>query len=199
MRLNIQAADAATCPTFATNGTDLQYNPDFAATLTDPELLGVVAHEVIHCALGHPYRCAGRDIKEWNVAADYAANPLLIKAGFTLPAGSLIDPNYDGLSAEQIYSKRRRPDPKAPPQPEPPRRRPTSRTRTRTTSNPDPEPRTRTPRPIRTHPQTPTPRRTARHRPRTDQETARRAQRAVSPRRRPTPPRTTPAAPDRTA
>ncbi len=73
--------------------------------LTPPELERTLAHEVLHCALGHQCRRGGRDPELWNRAADFAINPLLIANGFTLPAGALIDPAFENLSAEEIYAR----------------------------------------------------------------------------------------------
>ena len=39
----------------------------------------------------------------WNEAADYAINPVLTEAGFVLPGTPLLDPQYRGMTAEQIY------------------------------------------------------------------------------------------------
>jgi predicted metal-dependent peptidase len=72
--------------TLATDGRRLAYRPDFVTTLTPDELLGVVAHEVLHNALAHHARRDWREPRRWNVACDLAVNPLL-DAGFALPAG----------------------------------------------------------------------------------------------------------------
>jgi predicted metal-dependent peptidase len=45
------------------------------------------------------------ELLRWNIACDYAINPLLAEAGFEMPAGVLLDPAYTGLSAENIYDK----------------------------------------------------------------------------------------------
>jgi predicted metal-dependent peptidase len=92
-------------PTMATDGARIVYNPGFVGHLTAAELEGTLAHEVLHCALGHQCRRGGRDPELWNRAADLAINPLLIASGFTLPAGALIDPAFDHLSAEEIYAR----------------------------------------------------------------------------------------------
>ena len=91
-------------PTMATNGKVIKYNPDFVAKLTQPELVGVMAHEVMHTAALHHTRRGVRQPRLWNIAADYAINGLLIRAGFTLPQGALIDARFDGKGAEEIYS-----------------------------------------------------------------------------------------------
>jgi predicted metal-dependent peptidase len=92
-------------PTMATDGTRVVYNPSFVDELSPAELEGALAHEVIHCALGHQCRRGGRDPELWNRAADFAINPLLLANGFTLPGGALIDPAFDNLSAEEIYAR----------------------------------------------------------------------------------------------
>jgi predicted metal-dependent peptidase len=97
-------------PTAATNGKDLIYNPDFIAGLGQNALIGLLAHEVMHLALGHHTRRNERDPELWNVACDAAINPLLTEAGFSLPADG-IQPGSGplasapaGLSAEQYYA-----------------------------------------------------------------------------------------------
>ncbi len=89
--------------TMATDGQVILFNPDFVSQLTDAELRGVVAHEVMHCANLHHVRFGARDHDLWNQATDYAINADLISAGFALPAGALLRPEFNGLSAESIY------------------------------------------------------------------------------------------------
>lgn len=89
--------------TLATDGKSLFYNPSFVETLSDPELQGVVAHEVMHPASLHHTRRGARDLRAWNTAADFAVNPIIVGAGLTLPEGALISPAYADKSAEEIY------------------------------------------------------------------------------------------------
>jgi len=103
LRLCIQ--EDASCPTACTNGVYIRYNPQFIGGLTDPELTGLVAHEVCHCAAGHFWRRSSRDASRWNVATDYEINSELIRNGFTLPSGDLVDPTMTGQSAETIYDQ----------------------------------------------------------------------------------------------
>ncbi len=92
-------------PTAATDGTKILYNPDFLNKLTVEEIMFVLAHEVMHIALLHPFRREGRDFKKWNQAADHAENHILIDAGFTIPKiGILADPQYKGMHAEKVYA-----------------------------------------------------------------------------------------------
>jgi predicted metal-dependent peptidase len=90
--------------TMATDGISLFYNPEFVETLNAAELTGVLAHEVMHPALQHHTRRGGRDREHWNMACDYAINPLLLDAGLTLPKDVLIDHRFRGMSAERIYN-----------------------------------------------------------------------------------------------
>ena len=71
--------------TMATNGRVIMYNPEFVERLTAAELEAVVAHETLHCALGHHCRRGERDPELWNEAADLAINPILVANKFTLP------------------------------------------------------------------------------------------------------------------
>jgi predicted metal-dependent peptidase len=101
MRLHITES---ACKTMQTDGTRLEYNPQFVESISEAELTGVVAHEVLHCALLHPYRIGSRKLPMWNKACDFAVNQMLLDQGFALPAGRLHDPQYQGMSAEQIYA-----------------------------------------------------------------------------------------------
>ena len=89
----------------ATDGRKIAYNPDRVSKLTPAEIEGVLAHEVLHNALGHHCRRGNRDPKLWNRAADYAINPLLINSGLKLPEGALQDSAFTDLSAEEIYAR----------------------------------------------------------------------------------------------
>jgi predicted metal-dependent peptidase len=101
----LKSRESNRVPTMATDGVSLFYNPDFVDTLTSATLAGVLAHEVMHPALQHHVRRAGRDPRRWNEACDYAINPLLIEAGLSLPEGVLVDSRFRGMSAEQIYAR----------------------------------------------------------------------------------------------
>lgn len=107
-------------PTMATNGQRIIYNPGFVEKLSPQELEGVLAHEVLHCALAHHCRRGQRDPGLWNQACDYAVNPILLDNGIVLPAGVLVDPAYRDLSAEEIYARLRKRRENVPPaQPDP--------------------------------------------------------------------------------
>src|SRR5262249_20793082 len=72
---------AGAVPTMATDGQRIVYAPAFVNSLQPAELEAVLAHEVLHCALGHHCRRGQRDPRLWNEAADLAINPLLVANG----------------------------------------------------------------------------------------------------------------------
>jgi predicted metal-dependent peptidase len=100
----LKGRECRSIQTMATDGVSLFYNPEFVETLNAATLAGTLAHEVMHPALHHHVRRYGRDPKRWNVACDFAINPLLVDAGLSLPDGVLIDNRFRGMSAEQIYN-----------------------------------------------------------------------------------------------
>lgn len=88
-----------------TDGHTIAFDPEFTEKCTQDELTAVFAHEVLHCACGHPWRRDARTHERWNHACDYAINAILRDAGFKLPTSALLDPQYDGKFAEWIYDR----------------------------------------------------------------------------------------------
>ena len=105
LSLNLIMVEDNTQPTCATDGTELKWNAGFIAGCSDDEVTFCIAHETMHCAMGHVWRMAGREAMPWNVACDYAINPILIAAGMKIPADCLDDAQYHNMYAEQIYAK----------------------------------------------------------------------------------------------
>jgi len=103
MHLPLVPAVAARCETVATDARAIYYNPAYVASLTLAEAQFVLAHEALHCALGHFARRSHRLRKRWDVACDHAVNLLLIDEGLRAPVGALANPDFRGLSAEEIY------------------------------------------------------------------------------------------------
>ena len=60
LRLKLVPGDL---PTMATDGARIVYNPAFVGELRPAELEGTLAHEVMHCALGHQCRRGERDLR----------------------------------------------------------------------------------------------------------------------------------------
>lgn len=100
----IDATDDPAINTMATDGKRLYYDAKFVAGLSKPEMLFVLAHEIMHNALEHHLRRQSRDHQLWNIACDFAINLELKKAGIgSMPKGGLIDDKFDGMGAEEIY------------------------------------------------------------------------------------------------
>jgi len=103
--LGVRVKPDASVSTMATDGKSILWSPDWVDTIDQEETVGVMAHEVLHIILKHPLRRGNRDPLLWNIATDFAINQILIDAGFKLPEGALIDPQYKGLTAEAIYDR----------------------------------------------------------------------------------------------
>jgi predicted metal-dependent peptidase len=112
----------------ATDAKNLYYNFDFVNKNTEEENTFIIAHEVLHAALGHcnPYRVGNRNIMVidgdgdpvmlWNIAADYVVNGLLKKvidetvvarkkSFMKMPEHAFFDVKYDGMTVEQVYAE----------------------------------------------------------------------------------------------
>jgi predicted metal-dependent peptidase len=93
-----------TVPTAATDGRDIFFNAAFWNSLTPPQRLGLLAHEVLHAALLHVYRRGPRHMLLWNIAADIVVNGIILaQPGFELPAGHLREKSLEHLSVEEVY------------------------------------------------------------------------------------------------
>src|SRR6266511_1807092 len=66
--LRKRAIEREDLPTLATDGKDLFYNPAYVATLTVPETMSALVHEVCHDVLLHGQRQGMRKQQPWNVA-----------------------------------------------------------------------------------------------------------------------------------
>ena len=103
MHLPLVPANGRWCSTVATDARALYYNPAYIAGLTLGQTQFVLAHEAMHCALGHLARRSHRSRRRWDVACDHAANWLLAEEGLKPPPGALARPDFRGLAAEEIY------------------------------------------------------------------------------------------------
>jgi predicted metal-dependent peptidase len=103
LRLPMQVASSNWCPTTATDARAFYYNPRYIDDLTLDETQFMLAHEALHCALSHFARRQHRVKHRWDLACDYAINPLLIDDGLKPPPNALVMPMYKGMTAEEIY------------------------------------------------------------------------------------------------
>ncbi|MEZ5535842.1 MAG: VWA-like domain-containing protein [Thiolinea sp.] len=103
LRLPLQAANPAWCPTTGTDARKFYYNPEYVQELRPDETQFVLAHEALHCALSHFARRQHRVKHRWDLACDYAINPILLADGLTAPPGMIMLQEYAGMTAEEIY------------------------------------------------------------------------------------------------
>ena len=103
LRLPLQAADPSWCATTGTDAKKFYYNPEYIQELHTEEAQFVLAHEALHCALSHFARREHRVKHRWDIACDYAINPILVDEGLKPPPGSLMMREYRGMTAEEIY------------------------------------------------------------------------------------------------
>ncbi|TCV90440.1 vWA domain-containing protein [Sulfurirhabdus autotrophica] len=91
------------CKTTGTDARAFYYNPEFIDGLNLSQTQFMLAHEALHCALGHFARRHHRTKRRWDVACDHAVNHLLAGEGLKAPPGALMNPVYKHLTAEEIY------------------------------------------------------------------------------------------------
>ncbi|ADC63031.1 vWA domain-containing protein [Allochromatium vinosum] len=103
LRLPLRAATGDWCRTTATDARAFYYDPAYIDALSLEQTQFMLAHEALHCALSHFARRGHRQRHRWDLACDYAINPLLIEDGLTPPPNTLVMPLYRGLTAEEIY------------------------------------------------------------------------------------------------
>ncbi|HID82685.1 MAG TPA: hypothetical protein EYH06_07670 [Chromatiales bacterium] len=103
LRLPMVAADPNWCLTTATDARKFYYNPEFIEALRPHELQFILAHEALHCALSHFARRQHRLKHRWDIACDYAINPILLEEDLEPPPGILFERSFQGMTAEEIY------------------------------------------------------------------------------------------------
>ncbi len=103
LRLPLKASSNGWCKTTATDARHFYYNPEYIEQLTPKQTQFMLAHEALHCALIHFARRGHRIKHRWDLACDFAINPLLIEDGLTPPPDSLWMDQYKGMTAEEIY------------------------------------------------------------------------------------------------
>ncbi len=103
LRLPMVKGDPKWCKTTATDARKFYYNAEYINDLSLAQTQFVLAHEALHCALSHFARRQHRVRHRWDLACDFAVNPILLKDGLTPPPNALYQPTFDGMSAEEIY------------------------------------------------------------------------------------------------
>jgi predicted metal-dependent peptidase len=101
--LRLPLKEAGWCRTTATDARTLYYNPAWINSLSSPQVQFALAHEALHCALGHFSRRGHRVQRKWDMACDFAINPLLVDEGLKAPGEAIVLDVYRGMAAEEIY------------------------------------------------------------------------------------------------
>lgn len=104
LALRLKIVEDPSIETASCDGTSIRYNPKFVNKLPLSKVQGMIAHEVMHPAFLHHTRRGSRDKNKWNQACDYSINTILHNAGFDLPNGGCLNPAYNGMTAEHIYT-----------------------------------------------------------------------------------------------
>ena len=109
----LKLVEAEWCPTAATDGRHFYYNCDFFRTMTPEEIDFVVGHEVLHCVYEHCGEYGrlmdmeedSRDMKLWNIAADYKVNQACIESNIGhMPKNAVHDRKFYKKYTEEIYA-----------------------------------------------------------------------------------------------
>ncbi|MCX8004711.1 MAG: VWA-like domain-containing protein [Burkholderiaceae bacterium] len=103
LALRLPLVPARWCRTTASDARTLYYNPQWIAGLTGAQLQFALAHEALHCALGHFARRGHRSKRRWDLACDLAINPILLEEGLQPPPEATVLTVFRGMSAEEIY------------------------------------------------------------------------------------------------
>ncbi len=103
LRMPLEMGDPAWCTTAATDAKKIYFNYEYINQLHGSETQFVLAKQALHCALSHFARRGHRIKQRWDLACEYAVNPILIEEGFTAPPGTLIEDSFKDMSAEEIY------------------------------------------------------------------------------------------------
>ncbi|RTZ61114.1 MAG: hypothetical protein DSZ33_01605 [Gammaproteobacteria bacterium] len=103
LRLPMIQASPDWCRTTATDARSFYYNAEYIDSLSMSQTQFMLAHEALHCALSHFARRQNRNRHRWDLACDFAINPLLLADGLSPPADTLYLSQYEDMTAEEIY------------------------------------------------------------------------------------------------
>lgn len=102
LRLPLKAA-AGWCAATHSDARSFYYNPEYIKNLRLDQVQFVLSAEALHCGLSHFNRIGHRQAALWQQACAYSVNLILRDEGLTPPADALLNDDYRGLTAEEIY------------------------------------------------------------------------------------------------
>ena len=103
LRLPMMEGDPSWCKTTFSDGKTFYYNALYIDMLDLEQTQFALSHEALHCALSHFYRRGHRIKTRWDLACDYAVNPMLINDGLKPTPEAMYLKQYRGMTAEEIY------------------------------------------------------------------------------------------------
>ena len=115
LSLKLGLEETRSIPTFSVDGKRLAFNPEYVESVSRAELKTIIASRCMCLALLHHARQGAREHATWARASSTVINGHLLKDGFVMPAGALVDARFDGKTAEQVYTALK--DEQAPPTP----------------------------------------------------------------------------------
>ena len=103
--LHMKFALDISCETAYTDGERIAFNPDFMDKLSDKELEFVLMHEVLHAALGHPFRKqSDYDLECYDKACDIVVNSNILYS-FNMDIKSITLKNF-GVAMHKTPSRK---------------------------------------------------------------------------------------------
>lgn len=103
LRLPMMEGAPSWCNTTFSDGKTFYYNAEYINSLDIDQTQFALSHEALHCALSHFYRRGHRIKTRWDLACDYAVNPMLINDGLKPTPDAAYLKQYRGMTAEEIY------------------------------------------------------------------------------------------------
>jgi predicted metal-dependent peptidase len=94
-------------PTMCVSVKQLRYHPEFVEKTGHDELMGVVAHELLHVIFQHVLEWRnpkGKIVPIWTMAQEHVVNDAVINMfGLSLPDGIIYDEEAKGMYTEEAY------------------------------------------------------------------------------------------------
>ncbi|MDH5425065.1 MAG: VWA-like domain-containing protein [Gammaproteobacteria bacterium] len=103
LRLPVVKAKPDWCPTTFTDAKKFYYNEEYIDTISSDHVQFVMAREALHCGLSHFARRGHRIKHLWELACEFAINPILVAEGLVPPPDVIVMQQYDNMTAEEIY------------------------------------------------------------------------------------------------
>ncbi len=103
LRLPLVEAAEDSCRSTRCDARNFYYNRAYIDALDIDETQFALSRESLHCALLHFYRRGNRQPGLWDRACDLAVSSILIRDGLKPTPDTVYRPEFDGMTAEEIY------------------------------------------------------------------------------------------------